>query len=153
MKIKRTSVVIVARILLATTPVKADENYQIRDLAAYIQRNDGTIDTAQDGAVSLEEHMFTYITMMTDGCKNKKGIYGSEFYRLGICKVVNREAPDQRYANTEEIWQKFIEREGEEYTDYDIDKDGRITLKDDLNQDNKIDDEDRKLHEWGLAQR
>ena len=52
--------------------------------------------------------MFTYITMITGGCNEKKGIYGSELYRLGICKVVNREEPNQEYSNAGEILQIFI---------------------------------------------
>ena len=164
MKFEKTLTGIVTAILIATTPVKADENYEIRDLTAYIKRNDGNTGYNKNDGVDLEEHLQAYKNSIARTCENVRTgieknrdvneIFKLQFYKNGMCLVAAGKEPRAGYEEAKKELAYWLEYEKNIFIEYyDINKDGIVSRADDLDKNNKINSEDKKLYNERFAQR
>ena len=164
MKFGKTLTGIVTVILIATTPVKADENYEIRDLTAYIKRNDGNTGYNKDNAIVLEEHLQEYKNYIKKTCEDVRTeketntdvveVFKLQFYKNGMCLLAAGKEPKQGYKEAERTFNEWLRVEKNIFIKYyDINKDGIVNTDDDLDKNNKIDSEDRKIYKERVAEK
>ena len=164
MKFEKTLTGIVTAILIATTPVKADENYEIRDLTAYIKRNDGNTGYNKDNAIVLEEHLQAYKNYIKKTCEDVRAgreknrdvveLFNYPFYRNGMCLLAEGKKPKPGYEESKKELANWLEYEKNIFIEYyDINKDGRVSRDDDFDKNNKINSEDKKLYKERFAEK
>lgn len=139
-----------------------DQNPKITNLSAYIKVVDGKGKNGKkDNSITLDEHMQDFEDYMKYGCDRKIGWFANKEMQEGACRayrgIPRTEKP--KTDNPEDVAEWFTKNySGDQDKAYmnqilgkdrfellDINHDGVIDAKDDLNGDNQIDDEDREL--------